>query len=198
MGFGFASAGSLVRPSALASKESNEPPRWFGTRLGGSSVYTARVLTLNPLAGFAGESRRAGRTDPYTFNHRLLRTQFLGVGMWLRHHVAPALGPHPLTRPLTDWSTPACLQLNRLLICSPRVGQGRWPRRGDRPDRSAGWERCGMGEVMQPRPISRPTPVVSPRRSPAGRANLVGPVSPGATDYVRIIGIISTIEHIIT
>ena len=77
--------------------------------------------------------------------------------MWLRHHVAPALGPHPPTRPLTDWSTPACLQLHRLLICSPRVGQGRWPRRGDRPERSAGWERCGMGEVMQPRPISRPT-----------------------------------------
>jgi hypothetical protein len=36
-----------------------------------------------------------------------------------------------------------------------------------------------MGEVMQPQPISRPTPVVSPRRSPAGHADLVGPVSPG-------------------
>ena len=117
-------------------------------------------------------------TDPYTFNHRLLRTQSLGVGMWLRRHAAPALGPHLPTRPPTDWSTPTCLRLNRLLTCSHRIGQGRRPRRGDRFERSASWERCGMGEDMRPLPISRPTPVVSLRRSPSGRADLVGRVSP--------------------
>ena len=41
-------------------------------------------------------------TDPYTFNHRLLRTQFLGVGMWLRHHVVPALCTYSLTHTASD------------------------------------------------------------------------------------------------
>ena len=48
---------------------------------------------------------------------------------------------------------------------------------------------------MRLRPISRPTAVVSPRLSPAGRANLVGRISPPVPrDYVRIIGIINMIN----
>src|SRR3954462_15403458 len=58
--------------------------------------------------------------------------------MWPRCRVAPALSPHPPPRPLTDRSTPTRLRLNRLLICSARVGQGRRPRRGDGPERIAG------------------------------------------------------------
>ena len=176
MGFGFASAGCLVGGRPWHQRNQTSPRDGLAPVSGVRPFIQRRVPTLNPLGSLVKADERVG-TDTSTFNHMLLRTQFLGVGMWLRHHVAPALGPHSPTRPLTDWSTPACLQLHRLLICSPRVGQGRWPRRGDRPERSAGWERCGMGEVVQPRPISRPTPVVSPRRSPAGRANLVGPGS---------------------
>ena len=97
-------------------------------------------------------------TDPYTFNHKLFRTQFLGVGMWLRHHVAPALGPHPPTHPAPDrlvYSGLSTIASIVDMLCSCRPGT--LARRGDRPERSAGWERCGTGEVMQPRPISRPT-----------------------------------------
>src|SRR5208337_1194907 len=50
--------------SALASKESNEPPRWLVPVSGVRAFIQRRVLTLNPLAGFAGESRRAGRDRP--------------------------------------------------------------------------------------------------------------------------------------
>ena len=63
MGFGFASAASLVAVG-LGNLGSNEPPIRFGTRLGGSCVIQRRVLTLNPLAGFAGDTRREGRDRP--------------------------------------------------------------------------------------------------------------------------------------
>ena len=56
-----------------------------------------------------------------------------------------------------------------------------------------------MGEVMQLRPISRPTPagqsppVPGRPRQPDGSSLFLVP-----RDYVRIIGIIATIEHVVT
>jgi hypothetical protein len=117
--------------------------------------------------------------------------------MWLRHHVAPALVPHPPTRPLTDWSTPTCIKLYIIMICSSHVGKGDSPRRGDRPERSAGWAQYRVGEVMQlladqPARFSGQSLLVSgwPRR--LGGSSL----SPVPRDYVRIIGIIVIIEYI--
>ncbi|MGZ5950680.1 MAG: hypothetical protein ACXWO1_11150, partial [Isosphaeraceae bacterium] len=80
-------------------------------------------------------------TDPYTFNHKLLRTQFLGVGMWLRHHVAPALGPHLPTHPAPNrlvysgLSTIASI-VDMLSSCRPGT-QAPW-RRSSRTKRRLG------------------------------------------------------------
>ena len=64
MVFGFASAGSLVGVRPWHQRNQTSPRDGLAPVSGVRPFIQRRVLTLNPLAGFAGESRRAGRDRP--------------------------------------------------------------------------------------------------------------------------------------